>query len=151
MSKMLKPTSAMVTVEDKKNQFQGTFLAYVIFASIAAYTCQPLIKFANPPVLGTGGVFLGFGIVSVYRVVVLGAARAFLVLGCFAALAGFGAIAVSAHHAIGASDKNDAQCLTIQAKILADGVPDEKAAAAFSALGCRPQYPEKVDYFDRFR
>ncbi|WP_156363948.1 hypothetical protein [Pseudomonas mandelii] len=139
------------TVEEKKNEFQSVFLAYIIFASIAAYTCQPLIKFANPSVLGTGGVLLGVCIVSLYRFIVLGSSKKSLIFCYVTAMLGTSAIFLCTNHALEASKKNDAQCLILQTKFLADNSPDEKAAAAFSALGCRPQYPEKIDYFDRFR
>jgi hypothetical protein len=132
------------TVDDKRARFQNTFLAYVIFAAIAAYTCQPLLKFVNPAIFGFGGVAVGLCVVSAYRATVLGAGSKNLIVCTIAGMLGCAAIFYSAAHAIQASNKNDDICRSVQAKIHVGDIFDEKASAAFSALGCRPQYDEKI-------
>ncbi len=130
---------------DKPNRssFDLTWGGAVIFALITAWFMAPLLRFANPRLLGGAGLMLGIGAWAIYRGSVLREKGQILIAALFGGIGLIG-LTIAGQHTLHASLETDKACLALQGRMLA-GNGDANAAGAFDALACRPQFPRKGD------
>lgn len=132
----------MAQVDTRAGRFQTSIGGLVLASIVMAFFLGPLLRLANPIVLGVGGFLLGAGLFAEYQVAILTTLNPKLTwLG--RGLGGLGLVVLiwAFSYALANSGDLDKECLRLQKTMLEGGKaqPYGRAHDAFGALGCRPQ------------
>ena len=132
----------------REGRFRRDTGGVVVGAALAAFFLGPLMRFANPVLMGAGGTLLGFALFTVYQVYVVPTVhKAMHILAAFIAFLGLLALTLAFVSATRISYAVDETCTGLQRQMMGAKeavVPSLKPGQAepkdaFQALGCRPR------------